>query len=85
MKLELELPDYSREQGLHLERAGDAILSVRIDLGEVVIAGNASGLASFAHNLLTLSQPQVPTPYHFHLGEFEGLKEGSIELVVEKI
>ena len=38
MKIELELPDYSREQGLHLERAGDAILSVRIDLGEVVIA-----------------------------------------------
>ncbi|MEU9309354.1 hypothetical protein [Streptomyces sp. NPDC048256] len=67
---------FTWEEGAHVE--------VRNLGGEVVIEANAAGLRTLAGHLLTLARADTPDGAHLHLEEGNGLKEGSVGLVLER-
>ena len=60
----------------------DAMISVRIDAGEALISANREGLLSLADHLTALAE-EMPG-VHIHYDEYNSLKEGSCELIIEK-
>ena len=57
-------------------------IDVKTENGKVLISANREGLLSLASHLITLAQKEGRD--HFHLDEYNGLEEGSAELIVEK-
>jgi hypothetical protein len=84
MRQELEIPEYSRESGLHYVWEPESLISVTRSKNGVLISANRDGLISLARHLLTLAQSSVPGFVCIHLSEWTGLEPGSIEFVVEK-
>ena len=62
----------------------DAIVECTLSPGETLIRANRDGLISLANHLLTLAQEEVPSGSHIHLDEFNGLEDGSSELILER-
>lgn len=85
MKVEIELEDYKKENGLQLKWENGFCIEVKADGGEVLVSANRAGLISLANHLLTLAQEGVPEGSHIHLDEYNSLEENSAELVIEKI
>ncbi|KQB98928.1 hypothetical protein [Pedobacter sp. Hv1] len=85
MEITLRIPEYTQEKGLlHTWEDGFEIEN-KIIGNEIIISANCAGLTSLAKQLLTLAQGNVPVGSHFHLDQFSGLEEGSIDLVIQKI
>jgi hypothetical protein len=84
MKIEIDVPDYSPESGLHME--WDDYYEIRTELqdGATRIVANRAGLISLARLCLTLADPAVPSGNHWHLDAPNSLEEGSTELILEK-
>lgn len=57
-------------------------INVRIENGAVVISANREGLLSLADHLKSLAEE--PPGNHIHLDSYNGLEEGSSEMVFEK-
>ncbi len=85
MKVEIDIPEYSPQEGLRLLFDEDYTINARIDSQTVVIQADRGGLVSLARFLLTLAQPTVPRGNHFHLDDWGGLEQGSCELIFDKI
>ena len=85
MKMELNIPDYLAERGLHFEWEPASSITVKIDGGTTILSANRDGLVPVARHLLTLAQAEVPPGAHMHLDESTGLEDGSSELILEKI
>ena len=60
-----------------------ASIKVRRDGDAVVIAANREGLLSLAVQMIELAKEAQKG--HYHLDEFNGLEEHSLELIVERI
>ena len=58
-------------------------ISVRTEGGAVVISANREGLLSLAGIMKTLADGEPGR--HIHLDEYNSLKDGSTELILEKI
>ena len=59
-------------------------LSVAISDGDVIVRGNAAGLLSLAQHLATLAADAVPVGARVHLDQYNGLEDGSRDLVLER-
>jgi hypothetical protein len=84
MKMEVEVPDYSPEQGLQLDWDDNCTIEVRVQNHEVAIIADRAGLVSLARHLLGLAQPGVPPGSHFHLDDYTGLEENACSLIIER-
>jgi len=84
MEIKLEIPDYD-ETGFKFHWEDGFEIEVKESQGAIIISANKVGLISLAVQLLTLAQDTVPTPDHFHLDEYNGLEEGSKELIIAKV
>ena len=85
MKLEIEIPDYSAEQGV--VRGWDEGFRIAVDSynTEVVIRANSAALLSLVRHCLILAQDSVPEGFHFHYDVgLDLLQAGSAELVIER-
>lgn len=85
MKIEIEVPEYSRETGLLLAWEGDYVIHTQVDSSSCTIRANAAGLISLARHMLTMAQSNVPAGVHFHLDDSNSLEEGSIELIIDRL
>jgi hypothetical protein len=84
-KVEVEIPEYRPEKGVHLSWEYGFTIQVRVDEDTVVIRANKPGLISLARQLLTLAQDEVPIGQHTHYDESNSLEDGSCELIIEKV
>jgi hypothetical protein len=85
MKVEIEVPEYSQQDGMRFEWEDGFVLGSQITRDVVVIKANHEGLVSLARHLLMLADISVPQDYHFHLDDSNSLSAGSCELIFEKI
>ncbi|MBD5523586.1 MAG: hypothetical protein HDR04_04050 [Lachnospiraceae bacterium] len=84
MKVEIELEDYSKEEGLKLKWEKGFNIKVEREGDEVLISANKAGLISLANHLLTLSQDEVLEGTHIHLDKYNSLEEDSLDVIIEK-
>ena len=84
MRVEIELEDYNRENGIKLKWEEGFCIEVKAEDSAVLMSANKEGLISLANHLLTLAQDEVPAGTHIHLDEYNSLEEDSIELVIER-
>jgi hypothetical protein len=84
MRVELEVPAYSRTTGAVLLWDDGFEISVSISADATLIRGNAEGLRSLARHLLLLSMHGVPAGTHIHLDAESALEDGSRELILER-
>ena len=84
MKMEINIPDYTAEQGLSLEWDYGFSITVHLSNGGVIIQANEAGLISLARQLLSLAQSSIPAGYHLHYDDQSSLEDGSSELIIEK-
>lgn len=84
MRVEIELEDYSRENGIKLKWEKGFCIEVKAEDSAVLMSANKEGLISLANHLLTLAQDEVPAGTHIHLDEYNSLEEDSIELIIER-
>lgn len=85
MKVEIELEDYSKEEGIKLKWEKGFNIRVKREGDEVLILANKAGLISLANHLLTLSQDEVLERTHIHLDEYNSLEENSLDVIIEKV
>lgn len=85
MIIEIEVPNYSHDQGLQMKWENGAIIRAGVEGNSTVIQANKPGLLSLARLLLTLVNDDVLIGHHWHLDELNALEEGSQELIIEKI
>jgi hypothetical protein len=85
MKIQLEVPDYSVENGMEIQWEPNFTILAHIENESVNIKANSDGLISLARILLTLAQSEIPSGYHIHLDSSNSLEDGSCELVIEKM
>jgi len=85
MKIELNIPEYSRESGMIFSWEDGFTIKTDVTENQIVIAANKEGLISLAKQLLFLAQDKAPVDHHFHLDEYNCLETGSKELVITKI
>ena len=84
MNIQIEIPDYSSNEGFKYEWRKDFQIKTSIDGSVFVIKANKEGLISLAKQLLQLAQDGVPNGYHLHYDELNCLENGSSDLVIEK-
>jgi hypothetical protein len=80
MKVEINIPPYSPEDGVQLEWDDNFIIITTSDYNTIYIKANQAGLISIARHLLTLAQSNVPTGHLIHFDDAI-----SMEFVIEKI
>lgn len=85
MKVEIEIPDYTLQTGLRLVWEPDHVIYAEMRGSALLLGVNRDGLITLARLLLTLAQPNVPLGEHVHLDSSNGLEDGSIELIIERI
>lgn len=85
MKIEIDVPEYTPEQGIRTDWEYGFTIDVRQTHGAVHIKANQAGLVSLARHLLVLAQAGVPTGHHIHLDESNALEDGSHQLIIEKL
>jgi len=84
MEYRIEVSPYSKNHGIKLLWEDDACIGCRIENGAAVICANQDGLISLARHLLTIAQDTAPEYSHIHLDEYNGLEDGSCELIITK-
>jgi hypothetical protein len=85
MKLEIEVPDYNKSNGMKLKWEDGFKIEVKEQSSRsVLIKANKAGLFSLARHLLALSVSSIPTGYHLHFDDLNSLEDGSCELIIEK-
>jgi hypothetical protein len=85
MKVEINVPDYSKQNGLQMEWEDGSAISVEIANASILIEANRAGLVSLARLLLTLAGERVPAGHHWHLDDSNSLEDGSSDLIIEKM
>lgn len=85
MTITIEVPDYNIREGIKYNWSNGFEVSVNQSEESIVIEANKSGLESLANHLLNLAQDSIPVGYHIHLDEHNGLRDQSVELVIQKI
>jgi hypothetical protein len=85
MKIELNIPEYSRERGMIFSWEDGFTIKTGATANQIFITANKEGLISLAKHLLFLAQNETPIDRHFHLDEHNSLEAGSKELVITKI
>ncbi|USG64971.1 hypothetical protein NDK47_23055 [Brevibacillus ruminantium] len=85
MEIKIQIPTYSRDNGIEFVWEDNFIIQADNNLNSLVIKANKEGLQSLAKHLLTLAQDEVPVDTHLHYDEFNSLEEGSCEIVIQKI
>ena len=68
---------------MRIEWKDDSAIQVRIENGETIISANRAGLLSLAGQFIALAEE--PAGAHIHYDRWNSLKEGSTELIVERI
>jgi hypothetical protein len=81
----IKVPEYCLKTGFEYHWEKDFTIAATIENGSIKICANAAGLKSLANHLLNLSQEQIPSGYHLHLDEYNSLKPGSNEVIIEKL
>lgn len=84
MKVEIELEDYSKEEGIKLKWERGFNIKIERKGDEVLILANKAGLISLANHLLTLSQDEILEGAHIHLDENNSLEQSSLDVIIEK-
>lgn len=85
MDLTISVPRYNPDTGLVCEFEEGFCIDVHInDDLSVCISANKGGLITLAKLLLTMSSDLVPDGVHIHLDSYNGLEEGSHELIISK-
>ncbi|MCM1126197.1 MAG: hypothetical protein NC429_06955 [Lachnospiraceae bacterium] len=84
MKIEIEIEDYSKEEGIKLKWERGFSIKVEKEGDKVLILANKAGLISLANHLLTLSQDEILEGAHIHLDEYNSLEENSLDIIIEK-
>ena len=84
MNVLMKITEYDPKQGMRFNWEHGFSIETRIDKNAVIISANEAGLRSLANHLITLAQKTIPSEYHFHLDDSNGLEEGSCELIIEK-
>ena len=80
----IQVPVYVPDYGVTRAWPMDHPLSIRVHSGEVVIEGDKIALRTLAELLLTLSEPDTPSSFHFHLEASKGeLTPDSVNLVFD--
>lgn len=85
MEIKIQIPTYSRDNGLEIVWEDNFIIHAENNVNSIVITANKEGLQSLAKHLLTLAQDEVPVETHMHYDEFNSLEDGSCEIVIQKI
>ena len=85
MDIKINIPDYSRETGFLYKWEAGFELELHQKNNSMELIANKAGLISLANHLLNLAQDDVPLGYHLHFDENNSLKEGSVELIIQKI
>ena len=68
MIITLEIPEYSREEGLKIHWENNFEIGVKESDTDVLMSLNKAGLISLATQLLTLAQDTVSIGRHIHYG-----------------
>lgn len=84
MEIKVEVPNYSKSDGIRYKWENGFEIEVKSIDGVVKIIANREGLKSLANHLLNLAQDDVPKGYHLHFDENNSLEEMSSELFIEK-
>lgn len=84
-KIIIEVPEYSKTEGVKCNWIGDFTIKVSIEGDSIVISANKDGLMSLSNHFANLAQDTVPINCHLHFDEYNSLEIGSLELVVQKI
>ena len=84
MKINLEIPIYTKETGVKCEWELGFEIVIKYEKGITKLVANKEGLVSLAKILLTLAQDEVSAGCHLHLDEYNSLDTGSSELIIEK-
>lgn len=84
MKIEIDVPDYSQDSGLHLVWEEGFVILAKQEQSLLLLQANSAGLISLARHLLMLASNEVPIGAHVHLDDLNSLEDGSCELVLEK-
>ena len=84
MTVNIEVPDYSQENGVESRWEGNFLLETAYVEGSFIIKGNKEGLISLGIQLLTLAQDDVPLHAHLHYDDLNSLEEESVEFIIEK-
>jgi hypothetical protein len=80
----IQVPVYALDYGVTRSWPTDHPLSIRVHAGEVVIEGDKIALRALAELLLTLSEPDTPSSFHFHLEASAGeLTPDSVNLTLD--
>jgi|WetSurMetagenome_2_1015567.scaffolds.fasta_scaffold918529_2 hypothetical protein len=80
----IQIKDYDPNKGIQLSwEYGHSIECKKIN-STFIIKANEAGLISLANHLLTLAQPGIPSGYHLHLDDSNGLEDSSCELIIER-
>ncbi len=90
MRVEIDVPDYYPERGLHMAWEDGFVISVEVANDTVLLSANQPGLVSLARLLLTLADEQVPVGSHWHLDapandHLYELEKGSWDTIIQKI
>ena len=84
-KIEIEIPNYSTEQGVHINWVEEFEISLNSKNGTSWLRANRQGLVSLARLFLTLAEAEVRSGTHIHLDQFNSLEEGSDEFIIERV
>ena len=85
MDVLMKITDYNPKKGMQFNWEYGAEIDVRLDNKTVIISANEAGLTSLANHLITLAQKAIPSQYHLHLDDSNGLEDGSCELIFNKV
>lgn len=77
MNVDVDIQQYSQEEGLSLSYEDGCKIEVSTKDGGIVVAANCAGLLTLARALLTLAQADVPLGQYLDFDEWSGLEPGS--------
>jgi hypothetical protein len=85
MERTIRVGTHSTAGGVVMEWVTGFEISVVAYGSEVTIRANAAGLLSLAQHLATLAADDVPPGAHIHLDQHNGLEDGSVDLILERL
>lgn len=84
MEIKLEVPRYDPNSGIKYKWENDFEIEAKYHEGCIQLIANKAGLISLANHLLNLAQDDIPLGYHLHFDEYNSLKSGSTDLIIQK-
>ena len=77
--------DYDEKVGVLYETDEKMFVKLSISCNECTLSANREGLLALAKSLIKLVDANVPKGSHFHLDSPVFMKDGSAELIIDKI